>query len=147
MKQMSALALLALIPFLPAVQAQTARPAALLGYDIAQEVTLTATVSNVLTSAAPGIIGGAHLLLAMPSGVVDASLGRFALLGKGALSVAPGEQIEATGVMQTIGDKQIFLTRTVKAGGVVYIIRTRSGIPISPLTRERLAEKAAGGTL
>lgn len=83
----------------------------------------------------------------MPSGVVDASLGRFALLGKGALSVAPGEQIEATGVMQTIGDKQIFLTRTVKAGGVVYIIRTRSGIPISPLTRERLAEKAAGGTL
>lgn len=147
MNQMSVLALLALLSLLPAVQGQTARPAELLKYDAAQEVTLRGTVSNVLASPAPGMIGGSHLLLATPSGPVDASLGRFGLLGKGALSAVAGEQIEATGVMKTIRGRQVFLTRAVKAGGEVYIIRTKSGLAISPQTRERLAEKAAGGTL
>jgi hypothetical protein len=146
-----ALALLSLISPLPLLQAQTAavatRPEGPFSYDVAKEVTLSGTVSSVLTKPSPGMIWGSHLLLATPSGPVDASLGRFALMGKGALSVAAGQQVEVTGVMKTIKDKQIFLTRTVKVGGHVYTIRNEHGVPMSPQARERASRKAAGEAL
>jgi hypothetical protein len=142
-----ALALLSLISLLPLAQAQTAaetRTAGPLNYDVAKEVTLSGTVSSVLTKPAAGMIMGSHLLLATPSGPVDASLARFGLRGKGAVKVAPGQQIEITGVMKTIKDKQVFLARTVKAGGQVYRIRNEHGIPVSPQARERASRKTAG---
>jgi hypothetical protein len=109
---------------------------------ITEEVTLTGTVSSVLTKATPGMIVGSHLLLATPAGPVDASLGRFGLKGNGALSVAAGEQIAATGVMKMIHDKPILLVRTVKVpSGEVYTVRTEHGFPISPQSRERTQNK------
>ncbi len=90
---------------------------------------------------------GSHLLLTTISGPVDASLGRFALQGKGALSVAAGQQVEVTGVMKTIKDKQIFLTRSVKSGGQVYAIRNERGMLISPQARQRASRKTAGEAL
>jgi len=142
-----ALALLFLISPQPLAQAQiaaetrTARP---FTYDVTQEVTLSGTVSSVLRKPAAGMIMGSHLVLATPSGPVDASLGRFGLFGKGAVSVAAGQQIEMTGVMKTIKDKHVFLARTVKAGGHVYLIRNEHGFPVSPQARERASRKTAG---
>ncbi len=144
------LALLFLFSPQPLAQAQTAaetRTAGPFSYDVTQEVTLSGTVSGVLTKPAAGMIMGSHLLLATPSGPLDASLGRFGLLGKGALSVAAGQQIEVTGVMKTIKDKQIFLVRTVKAGGQVYTIRNEHGVPVPPQARERASQKTAGEAL
>jgi hypothetical protein len=112
-------------------------------YDVRQEVTLTGTVSNVLTQAQRGTIPGSHLLLTTASGSVDASLGRWGLVGKGALSVAVGQQIEVTGVMKTLRNKQIFIVRNVKLGSQVYQIRNQYGIPVSPQTRARMSQKAA----
>jgi len=126
-----------LISFSRSLQAQTRVPA----HDVTQEVTLTGTVSSVLMNAAPGAIAGSHLLLVTPAGPVDASLGRFGLKGNGALSVAAGEQIEATGVMKMIHDKPILLVRAVKvSSGDVYTIRTEHGFPVSPKARERAAK-------
>jgi hypothetical protein len=141
-----ALALLSMISLLPPVQAQTAagtRTAGPLSYDVSEEVTLNGTVSSVLAKPAAGMVMGSHLLLATASGPVDASLGRFALLGKGAVSVAPGQQIEVTGVMKTIKDRQVFLARIVKAGGQVYTIRNARGFPVPPQARERASRKTA----
>lgn len=112
-------------------------------YDKAQEVTLKATVSSVLIRPEPGMIVGSHLLLVTPSGSVDASLGRFGLQGKGALSVTAGEQVEVTGVMKTLKNKQVFLARTVKVGGQVFTMRNEHGIQVSPQSRERAGQKAA----
>ncbi len=134
------LALLTLISPLTLLQAETraveARHAGPY-YDITKEVTVNGTVSSVLTKPAPGMIMGSHFMLSTLSGPVDASLGRFGLRGKGALSVAPGQQVEVTGVMKTLKDKQVFLTRTVKVGGHVYTIRNEHGIPVSPRARGR----------
>ena len=142
-----ALALLSLISLLPLAQAQTAaietRTAGPFNYDIAKEVTLNATVSSVITKPTAGMVMGSHLLLATLSGPVDASLGRFGLQGKGALKVGPGQQVEVTGVMRTLRDKQVFLARTVKAGGHVYTIRNEHGVPLSPQARERASRKTA----
>jgi hypothetical protein len=141
-----ALALLS-ISLLPRVQAQTTaaetRTAGLFRYDVSQEVTLNGTVSSVLTRPSPGMIMGSHLLLATTSGPVDASLGNFGLKGRGALSVSAGQQIEVTGVMKTIRDKQVFLVRSVKVNGEVYTIRNEHGFPMSPQARERASGKPA----
>lgn len=127
------------------VQAQTAagaaKSAAPLHYDIAGEVTLTGTVLSVLTKAAPGMIAGSHLLLSTPSGAVDASLGRFGLRGRGAVSIATGQQIEAIGVMKVIEDKPVLLVRTVEVGGDDYTIRNEHGVLLSPQARQRAGQK------
>jgi hypothetical protein len=110
-------------------------------YDISKEVTLSGTVSSVLHKPAPGMIWGSHLMVETVFGKLDASLGRFGLEGKGALSVTPGQQIELTGVMKTVRDKEVFVVRSVKANGRTYTMRNEYGIEVSPLTRERAAEK------
>jgi hypothetical protein len=115
-----------------------------LGYDVNEEVTLTGTVSSVLTKAAPGMIVGSHLLLATASGEVDVSLGRFGLQGEGAVSVAAGQQIEATGVMKRIRGKSFFLVRSIKVGSEVYVVRNKHGFPVSPQARRRAVEKTVG---
>jgi hypothetical protein len=110
-------------------------------YDKTQEITLKAAVSSVLTMAEAGMVPGGHLLLTTASGAVDASLGRFGLVGKGALSVAVGEQVEVTGMMKTLGNKQVFLVRSVKAGGRVYTMRNEYGVQVSPQSRLRASQK------
>jgi hypothetical protein len=62
-------------------------------YDITTEVTLNGTVTSVLNHPCAGMIPGLHLVLATESGTIDASLGRWGLQGKGALSVAQGEPV------------------------------------------------------
>jgi DNA/RNA endonuclease YhcR with UshA esterase domain len=145
---LGALALLTLISPLTAVQAQTraveTRHAAPY-YDITKEVTLKGTVASVVRKPSPEMIVGSHLLLTTASGAVDASLGRFGLEGKGALSVTEGQQIEVTGVMKTLKGRQVFVVRTVKAGGQVYMIRNEHGIPVSPQGRERAGKSGFEG--
>ena len=110
-------------------------------YDVSKEVTLTGTVSSVPHQPTPGMTWGSHLMVETVSGRLDASLGRFGLEGKGALSVTPGQQIELTGVMKTVRDKEVFVVRSVRANGKPYTMRNEHGIEVSPLTRERAAEK------
>src|SRR5580693_2040639 len=97
-------------------------------YDVSKEVTLSGTVSSVLHNPAPGMIWGSHLIVETVSGRLDASLGRFGLEGKGALSVTPGQQIELTGVMKTVRDQKVFVVRSVKANGKTYTMRNEHGI-------------------
>jgi hypothetical protein len=145
-----AMALLFLISPQPLAQAQTTaetRAAGPFSYDISKEVTLNGTVSSVLTGPSPGMIMGSHLLLTTSSGPVDASLGMFAMRGKGAVSVVVGQQVEVTGVMKTMNGKQVFLVRIVKAGGQVYTIRNERGFPIPPQARESASQTTAGEAL
>jgi DNA/RNA endonuclease YhcR with UshA esterase domain len=109
-------------------------------YDLTREVTLNGTVISVLDHPSAGMIPGSHLVLATESGTIDASLGRWGLQGKGALSVAQGEPVEVTGVMKNLNEKQVFVTRTVKTRGQAYQIRNKYGIPFSPQSRDRASE-------
>ena len=110
-------------------------------YDVSKEVTLSGTVSSVLYKPAPRMIWGSHLMVETAFGRLDASLGRFGLEGKGALSVTPGQQIELTGIMKTVRGKEVFVVRSVKANGITYALRNEHGIEVSPQARERAAEK------
>ena len=115
-----------------------------------EEVTLNGTISSVLAKASPGMIPGSHLLLVTVDGAVDVSLGTAVRQGAGALSLnAAGQQVEVVGVMKTIKQKQVFLTRSVQAGSRLYVIRNQHGIPVSPIGRERTIQNAGhfGDTL
>lgn len=111
-------------------------------YDISKEVTLTGKVLVVFRVPSQGMIPGSHILLATPSGQVDASLGRWGLQGNGALPAAPGQLIEVTGVMKSLLDKSVLLVRTAKVGGQTYQMRNEFGIPVSPQARERALQNA-----
>ena len=106
-------------------------------YDTRQEVTLTGVVLSVLTAPSQGMIPGSHIVLVTTAGKVDASLGRWGLEGNGALSVAPGQVIEVTGVMKTLLDNPVFVARTAKIGDRIYQLRNEFGNPVSPQARER----------
>ena len=123
--------------------AEVAKHVGVFGYDASKEITLTGTVSNVITKSEPGTIMGCHLLLQTKSGAVDASLGWFAMRGKGALSVWAGEQMAITGFMKTIGNEQVFLARLVKTNDGVYLIRNERGLVLFPQARERLSQQSA----
>jgi hypothetical protein len=135
------LLLLALLPFavLPSLQAQSANSSQAypFHYDVSEEVTVSGAVTAVFTKAPTGMMNGSHLLLATSSGSVDVSLGAYGLIGKGALSLKLGEQVDVAGVMKSLKDKPVFMARTVTAGGRVYPIRNERGIAMSPQARER----------
>ena len=110
-------------------------------YDITKEIALSGTVSAVLPTAPPGMTWGSHLLLATISGTIDASLGRWGLVGSEALSRIDGKQVDVLGVMKKIGGRQVLLVRSVKVDGKIYVIRNARGVPLSPQARERAARK------
>jgi hypothetical protein len=116
--------------------------------EAAKVVVLNGTVSRVLSGPSEGMMVGSHLLIETASGNVDASLGKWGMRGKGALSVTAGQEVELTGVMRTIKEKNVekgvvFMVRTVKVGSQVYTIRNEHGVPVSPQSRERASLKAA----
>jgi len=111
-------------------------------YNIAQEVTLSGPVSAVYQRPVVGMIAGSHVMLLTGSGRVDASLGKWGLHGKGAPTIANGEQVTVRGVMKTIRNKEVFFVRIMEVGGHTYNIRNQHGVPVSPQSRER-AEKTA----
>jgi DNA/RNA endonuclease YhcR with UshA esterase domain len=149
MKRLSAglftLVLLILATFLSTAQAQQAaatinspRP---FTYNVSEEVTLKGTVSTVLEKPSKGMIMGSHLVVNTSTGTVDASLGTWALRGKGAVPVTTGVAVELTGVMKTIKNQPVFLVRTLKEGGQMYSIRNEHGFPLTTRARERAEAK------
>jgi hypothetical protein len=145
--------LLALSLFALPIYAQTAavttRTAVPPRYDITKEVKLSGTVSNVVKAPTREMkmVAGSHLIVATKSGEVDAALGQFAMRGKGALSVTPGQQVEVTGVMKTLKGKQVFVTRLVQADGHTYTIRNEHGFLRAHQSREGGTAASKGGQL
>jgi len=142
-KQLCALAgLLALVPLMQAQSAKSAQ-SSFFSYDISEEVTVRGRVTGVLNKAALGLMNGSHLLIASPSGATDVSLGPYGLVGKGALSVQLGSQVEIIGVMKTFGGRPVLLARRVTFGDRIYRIRTEHGIALSPMAKERVENASA----
>jgi hypothetical protein len=136
---------LTLCPFAMLLCAQTIEPTAKTvapsKYDISKEVTLTATVSSVISQATSEmkILAGSHLILETASGKVDASLGVFPITGEGSLSVAAGERVQVTGVMKTVRDQRVLVTRLILVDGRTYKVRNEHGFLLMPVTRKRNA--------
>jgi hypothetical protein len=144
-RKLSAVCGFFLIALLPSMQSQAATSTSSFPfrYDTSEEVTVRGSVTAVLTKAPKGMMNGSHLLLATLSGPIDVSLGAYALIGKDALTVRLGEQVEVIGVMKTLNTKSVLMARTVTAGDHVYPIRSEHGIAMSTQARERARRASA----
>jgi hypothetical protein len=127
--------------------APTTKSAVRPSYDIAREVTIVGTVNSVVSKVTPEMkmLGGSHLILETSSGMIDASLGLFRVSDDDALSVTPGQRVQVTGVMKTIRDQQVFVTRLALVSGHVYTIRNEHGFVLVPLARERNTNPRTNG--
>jgi hypothetical protein len=90
-------------------------------------------------------LGGFHLIVQITSGEIDASLGGYAMKAEGALSVSPGQQVQVTGVMKTIRDQQVFITRLVQVNGRIFKIRNEHGFVLAPEPRKGVTNPEAKG--
>jgi hypothetical protein len=127
------------------------KPFVSLKYDINQEVKLNGTVTTVVTKPTAGMLSGSHLILGTASGSVDAQLGRLRLTGKDAVSVSPGQHVQVTGVIKTIHNQAVLLTRLIEVNGRVYELRNEHGIyrghpERAPISEAAPAAGSKGGT-
>jgi hypothetical protein len=147
MRQVWRMASVLLLAIVGRSQAQNpSHSAAPLFYDVAQETTLTGTVAGVFTKATPGMLPGSHLTLTTPDSSVDVSLGAFAFVGKGSVSVSGGQQIEVTGILKNLQGKPVFFARLLKVGDNVYTLRNAHGLPVTPNSHERANQAQNGET-
>lgn len=109
--------------------AATTKPAVPSRYDVSKELTLSATVESVPQKSSSGLTQDSFLVLHTKSGMVNGRLTPFTLNGKGSISITPGEQVTATGVMMIYQNKQVFVIRTLEVGGRVYQLRNERGFP------------------
>jgi hypothetical protein len=145
-------AALALCLFALPIYAQTApvttRPVAPVRYDITKEVKLSGTVSEVVKAPTRGTktAVASHLILQTKTGPVDADFGLKAMRPKTGFSVTAGEQVEVTGEMKTMNNKQIFVARLVELNGHVYRIRNEHGFVYGRVTRDgvKISESKGG---
>ena len=88
-------------------------------------------------------------VLQTTSGEVRGSLTPFVLNGKGALAIAPGANVQVTGVMMTMNNnKQLFVIRTITVGGRTYAIRNERGFPLeNPGQNASATTQSKGGQL
>ena len=112
-------------------------------YDASREVTVQGTVSSVLVKPNAGMIFGSHLLLQTAGGELDASLGRWALQGKGSVPLTAGQHVQVTGVVKTLMKRQVLIVRTVSLGGQVYTVRNQHGVEVSPRARQITLQQTA----
>jgi DNA/RNA endonuclease YhcR with UshA esterase domain len=124
------------LPICAQTAAVTAKPVAPHRYDITKEVTLTATVSSVVKTPTRemNLLPGSHLMLATGSGKLDATLGKYAMRNAGVLSITPGQQVRVTGVVTTVRNQQVFVTRLVQVNGQTYKVRNEHGVAVAPVS-------------
>jgi hypothetical protein len=100
-------------------------------YDVARETTLTGTIEDVVTKPEAGGVGGLHLLVNGPQGIVDAHLGAF-LTQETKDALHAGIPVQIIGAAMQLRDKEYFLARELNIGGRTIVIRSERGFFINP---------------
>jgi hypothetical protein len=96
-------------------------------YDVAKEITLKGTISSVVKKPSAGMLVGEHLMLATPSGTVDAHIGSYASRDKHLNSLESGQSVSAVGVKMNINGREVFIVRTLEEDGQTYTVRSKKG--------------------
>jgi hypothetical protein len=119
------------------------RAAAVSHYDLSKEVTLQGTIQSVDAKPSAAMMFGEHLTVATAQGIIEAQVGRFLLRGPGAESFAPGQQVKLVGLMTTVNQRQVLMTRLIVTGGRTITVRNQNGFAIS--AAERMREERISG--
>jgi hypothetical protein len=100
-------------------------------YDVTHETTLSGTIEDVVTKPPAGGVGGLHLMVAGPQGVVDAHLGSF-LSKETKDSLHAGMPVQIIGAPIQLHEKEYFLARELNVDGKTVVIRSERGFLVLP---------------
>jgi len=114
-------------------------------YDAAKEVVLNGTISEVVSKPKAGLPLGQYLMLTTTQGQVAVHLGPYYGRIAADKGLVPGATIQVTGVAMDFAAGEIFLARTVVAGGKTLTIRNQNGIPVRPSPAANRGAQPAGG--
>jgi hypothetical protein len=106
-------------------------------YDKAHEITVEATIQELVSTPAPGTPAGVRLLVTAPAGMFDAHLGPF-LTRETIDALHAGMAIEITGALQEFRDKQYLFARQITVAGRTITIRNPRGYLVRPLPPRNL---------
>ncbi len=99
------------------------------GYDPATEVTLTASVQEVVEHHGYQGWYGVHLIVEADGSSVEAHIGPLAYLAAQQFEIAAGDEIEVVGSKVQAEDKIVLIARKVVVEGNVLELRDEDGKP------------------
>jgi len=118
-------------------------------YNKASEITVDATVQEVVTHHIPRSPAGLHLIVSSSQGVFDAHLGPY--MSKATIkSLHAGAPLQIVGAVETINGRSYLVAREVTFEGHTVIIRDERGLLLRQRTEHPAFEKgddveSAGG--
>ena len=119
-------AVLLLMPFAGAQQAQTSAAQANTTYDVSRETVITGKVlSYTAASTVPPI--GAHMTVQTVYGPVDVHLGSAKLLEQKGFTLNAGDSVKVTGEVLSVGQSSTFAARIVEDGDQSITVRNTKG--------------------
>jgi hypothetical protein len=108
------------------------------------ELTVTGTIQEVVSTPATGSPRGVHAILAGPQGVIDASVGPH-LSTEVQQSLATGQSVTAYGVLATFNGQNYLLVRQLTIGDRQITLRNRTGFLVHPAKTNAPANTATKG--
>lgn len=114
-------------------------------YDATKEITISGTVQSLATTPTPGRLMGAHLMVSTSNGTVDAHVGNLVQSGSHATSFAAGRAVKLVGVMTTVNNKSVFLTREIQTANGTIEVRNEHGFLINPSAKTRSTRISSAG--
>ena len=109
--------------------AQQKLPSLHAGYDLAREVNVVGTVSQVVKDSSTGPLG-THVLVQTSAGIVDAHVGSAKFLELNHLSLSSGDSVRIIGESFSSGTGTVFLARIVQKGTTAVAVRSSKGMPL-----------------
>jgi len=112
-----------------AASAQQRLPSLRAGYDLAREVNIVGTVSQVNKDSSIGPLG-THVVVQTSAGTVDVHVGSAQFLELNHLSLSSGDSVRIIGESFSSGADTVFLARIVQKGTTAVAVRSPKGMPL-----------------
>lgn len=102
----------------------------------AQDITITGSVEQLITTRTPGAPAGLLLTVNGPQGILTASLGS-SLSREAQQALTQGAPVTVTGLMETFNGRSYLAARTITAGGSQITLRNEHGFAVHSQARSR----------
>jgi hypothetical protein len=99
-------------------------------YDIAKEIKVEGTIQKIQTDATAHVPLGTHVLIQTADGLVDAHLGTGAAAKPAYLGISEGQTVTLVGMMETINNNPVLITRLMTTSSRIFVLRNEQGIPV-----------------
>jgi hypothetical protein len=114
----------------PASETNIRSPRAL-GYNKAQEITVSGNIESVVSQRVLGSPAGLHILVNAPEGVMDAHLGPY-MTKETKEALHAGTPVQIVGAVEKVRGKEYLLAREITFGGQTVAVRSKTGLLLHP---------------